>query len=50
MDKKVDRASDVEFSKAIAENLPDADKHIIEKMGVAYIAGKMVRRAINKNR
>jgi hypothetical protein len=44
MDKKIDRASDIEFAQAIADNLPHEDKDIFLKLGVAYLAGKAVKR------
>jgi len=48
MDKKVDRASDIEFAQAIADNLPKQDKEILLKMGAAYLAGKALKNARKK--
>ena len=47
MDKKVDKASDVEFTKAIAESIPtENNKHIFLKAGAAYVAGRALGSAV----
>ena len=51
-DKKIDRASDVEFSQAIADAIEDmpsgnnkTQRHVLAAMGVGYILGKAVKNA-----
>jgi hypothetical protein len=48
MDKKIDRASDIEFAQAIADSLPHEDKDIFLKLGAAYLAGKAIKRVKRK--
>ena len=54
MSGRIDRASDVEFAKAIAESLPkpdlDSKAAIVAKMGLAYLAGKAIGHAVKKKR
>ena len=49
-DKKIDRASDVEFSQAIADAIPADERktNVIAIMGAAYLAGKVIKRAKKK--
>lgn len=49
MDKKVDKASDVEFAKAIADSIPqENNKHILLKAGAAYLAGRALGSAVRR--
>ena len=42
-DKKIDRASDIEFAQAIADSLPYQDKKIFAKVGTGILLGSLIK-------
>ena len=49
MPDKIDKPSDTEFAKAIVQNIPATDnKDLIIKVGAAYVAARIIKRAIKK--
>lgn len=48
-DKKIDRASDAEFAKAIADAVPEAkEHHILANAVKGYFIGKAIKSAVKK--
>ena len=49
MPDKIDKPSDIEFAKAIVQNIPEAgEPHILSDTVAAYLVGKAVKRVIKK--
>ena len=49
MPDKIDKPSDTEVAKAIVQNIPATDnKDLIIKVGAAYVAARIIKRAIKK--
>ena len=46
--KRIDKASDVEFIDAFVQSMPQADEHILLKMGAAYVAGRVLKNVLKK--
>lgn len=44
-DKKVDKPSDIEFAKAITQNIPEPNWDVVDVIGAAYIGYKVMKRA-----
>ena len=49
MAENVDKPSDIEFARAIVENIPTKSTHTFGVLGAAYLVSKAIKRA-NKNR
>jgi hypothetical protein len=48
MAERIDRPSDIEFAKAIVQNIPESDKSILKSLGAAYVASEVIRSATKK--
>ena len=45
MAERIDKPSDIEFARAIVQNIPESDKSILKSLGLAYVASEVIKRA-----
>ena len=49
MAEKIDKPSDIDFARAIVENIPEpSNKDLLRFAGVAYVTSRAIKRAAKK--